>query len=145
VLVREAGVKNAVEFVQAVENMLGWVPKEPRWKTYVTEAGKVKKKIATDPDLYTFENLGLALALLQHERKSVDSPAGVLFHVERASKMGEVAAPTDDVDDDIDVLIERLSVEGDPDGWVQRLVRASGAGRELVMDEYRRTHVQQEA
>jgi hypothetical protein len=134
-------MRTAREFVEAVENMLGWMPVEPRWKSIRTEAGKVKRKQATDPVLYSFGNLELALALLRKEHKDVTSPVAVFWHVERALKMGEVVIETDDLDDQVTLLIEHLSEHGDPGDWLPRLVRAQGKGRQEVLDEYRRNHV----
>lgn len=134
-------MRTATEFVEAVENLLGWVPAEPRWKSIRTEAAKVKRKRSTNLPLYSFDNLELAIALLRRERKAVQSPVAVLWHVERALKMGEVVVETDELDAQVTELVEYLAEHGDPDGWTSRLVRAQGRGRQEVLDEYRRNHV----
>lgn len=126
---------NATEFCKVVENRLGWAPPAgPGWKQYSPEAAKVKRKVATNPSLYSWDNLLLAVELLVREKKS-RSPLGVFAHVERALDLAL------DKDDDIEVLIrEAVAYEqhrGDPDGWVTRFARATGGYRALALAEWR--------
>lgn len=124
------------DYCKIVENRLGWAPPAtgPAWRRYTTEAAKVKRKIATDPSKYTWENLLLAVELLVRERQS-RTPIGVFAHVDRALDLAL------DKEDDLELLI-REAVEyethrGDPQGWVTRFARAVGGYRRLVLDEWR--------
>lgn len=132
-------MKNATEFVTAVENTLGWCPPEddrPRWKVIAIEAGKVNRKIKTNPALYTWDNLQLALELLRRERREVKSPAAVLWHVERALKQAAVVEVVEDIDVAISDAVDEAMDAGEYE-WADRLVRARGTGRQRVLDEWK--------
>ena len=123
------------KFCEEVERRLGWeAPPGLPWKRYQAEARKVARKIATDPELYTPRNLELAIALLEREKKS-RTPLGVLQHVHRAVNLA--------VDEEIDVEVEIRKVvayeteRGDPNGWVVRFARATGAYRAQALAEWR--------
>ena len=135
-------VKNAIEFVQLVENTLGWAPPlddtTPLFKRRAIEAGKVKSKIAKNPTLYTWHNLELAVEYLRRKRQGVKSPVGVLYKVEQAIAAANAPAPISSVGEDINRAIEvELShgKEGSED-WVGRLIRADGPGRREVLDAW---------
>jgi hypothetical protein len=127
-------MKNATEFCKAVEARLGWVaPNLPAYARYRVEAAKVKRKIETNPDLYTWRNLELAIELLSRERKS-RNPMGVFAHVERAVEMA--VEPEADIETQIREAIRYETPRGDPAGWVARLTRAVGHYRSQALREW---------
>lgn len=125
---------NAVKFVQLVEGRLGWLPPTQGPRRYVTEAAKVKRKIATNVDLFTWYNLELAVELLVREKQS-RSPIGVFAHVERAVYEG-VESETD-VELEIRKATAYEQERGDPAGWSTRFARAVGAYRAEALREWR--------
>lgn len=126
---------NAVDFCKLVETSLGWeAPDAPLWKRYLVEAGKVNKKVATNPALYTWDNLILAVELLRRERKA-RSPLGVFSHVERALDLALDAEH--DVEEQIRRVVTLEVSLGDPSGWAGRFSRATGHYRRLALDEWR--------
>lgn len=131
-------MRTATEFVTAVENTLGWEPPEsqPRWKAVQVEAAKVNRKIATNPALFTWANLQLALELLRRERKEVKSPAAVLWHVERALAQAAVEEQTDDLDEQVQKAVTE-AMEAGAYEWVERLVRSRGDGRSEALRAWR--------
>lgn len=127
---------NAIEFCKHVEAQLGWeAPAGADRRRYIPEAGKVKRRITTDPERFTWENLLLAVELLRKEKKS-RSPIGVFEHVDRAL---DLALDTEvDVEADIREATRAEAAKGDPDDWVVRFSRATGEFRRRALDEYRR-------
>lgn len=129
-------MKTATEFCQLVENKLGWAPPGhlPAFRRYQIEAAKVKRKIATNPGLFTWRNLELAVELLWRERQP-RTPIGVFAHVERAVEKAVVSEEAVELQ-----IREALKIEehrGDPDGWVTRFARATGAFRREAFEEWR--------
>ena len=141
---RENDTKTFRDFCIRVENTLGWSHDRsmPRWKALSIEAAKLRRKMSTDPALYTWPNLELAVELLRREQREVDSPAAVCWHVERALALAAVPEPVlDDIDADIDELVNEIAqrelAAGDPEGWAMRLLRAWGReGRLAALVEY---------
>lgn len=132
-------VRTATQFVELVSNRLGWLPpgKAEPWREVAIEASKVKRKIATNPVLYTWDNLELAVELLARERVTPKSPAAVCWHVERALRLAEVDVSRATIDAEVEEAI-RLEVEaGDPDQWAIRLARSFGMGRVEVLNQWR--------
>lgn len=132
-------VKNATEFCHLVSNRLGWLPpgKKEGWREIVIEASKVKRKIATNPRLYTWENLEKAVELLHRERITPASPAAVCWSVERALKLSAVDTSRQQVDADTEQAIEAEVAAGDPAGWAVRLARSFGQGRVEVLTQWK--------
>lgn len=137
----------AKTFVEWVENTLGWAPpiteKTPRWKAIAVEAGKVNKKIATNPNLYTWEHLALTVEWLRRRKEVIKTPASVLWRVEDALRdSATVVRPVQPVDIAVAVAaaIEREQAGRAPgwQGWVSRLTRAQGAGRQDTYDEWKK-------
>lgn len=126
---------NATQFCKLVEQRLGWeVSAGPDWKKYMTEASKVERKRATNPSLYTWENLRLAVELLAREKTS-RSPVGVLSHVDRAL---DLALDTEhDVETEIRKVIAYEVGRGDPNGWEQRFARTDGPYRQEALNEWK--------
>lgn len=124
-------------FCQLVENRLGWSPPPggPAYRRYVVEAAKVKRKIASNPELYTWAALELAVELLARERLP-RTPIGVFSHVERALTMARL--PETDLEEQIRSAMRYEGLRGDPGGWVTRFTRATGPYRAEVLDEWRR-------
>lgn len=130
-------IRNGTEFCQLVENTLGWEPDEtlPPWKVMSAEVGKLKRKMATKPKLYTWENLTLAAELLRRERKTVTSPAAVCWHVERAIRAANQTV-TSDIVGHIHAAVTEAFLAGEPE-WVERLARAIGDGRYEVLEQWK--------
>lgn len=122
------------EYCRIVENRLGWVPPSgPEWKRYIAEAGKVTRKIRTNPELYTWKNLLLAVELLVRE-KEPRTPVGVFAHVERA--VGMAREDDSDIETKIREALKFETRRGDPHGWVVRFARAHGAWRTEAYREW---------
>lgn len=126
------------EFVKIVESRLGFVipPVDPHWETYRQEASKVKRKIATNPQLYTWDNLLLAVEYLAQKGMS-RNPVGVFSFVESALAVAK--EPEQDVELDIRAAIRVELHRGDPDGWLPRFSRAVGGYRREALEEWRAT------
>lgn len=136
-------IKNATEFVKMVENTLGWAPPlestKPLWQVRSIEAGKVNRKIATNPNLYTWHNLELAVEYLRRRRQPVKSPVGVLFKVEAALGEANAPAPISNLGDEINraIEVELSHAREGHEEWVGRLIRADGSARRDVLDTWR--------
>lgn len=126
---------NATEFCKLVEARLGWEAPagSPRMR-YRAEAAKVNRKIQTNPHLYTWDNLQLAVALLVREKKS-RTPIGVFAHVERALTVATEQEV--DVEEQIRAIVAYETSLGDPMGWVVRFSRAVGHYRVLAVEEWK--------
>lgn len=123
---------NATEFVELVENTLGWdpgvTPDRPHWKALMGEAAKVNRKIKTNPTLYSWDNLVVTVAWLRRHKRSL-SPLGVIAAVEDALKAaGPAEAVSSDLSGQIHLALTTAFLEGDTD-WVERLARATGPAR----------------
>lgn len=130
---------SATQFVVMVENYLGWRPKGegPTWKLERKAAAQVKRMIATNPELFTWDNLRIAIALLRREKRAA-TPLGVFFHVERALEV--VADEESDLEMDIRDAMTIEAGRGDPDGWVERFSRAVGIYRGEALAEWQEVH-----
>lgn len=127
---------NAVQFCELVEAQLGWrVPSNrgPRWKALSIEASKVTRQMASNPKLYTWGNLQLAVALLHREKQS-RTPVGVFAHVDRALDLA--MDKEDGVEAEIREVMRYETMRGDPQGWVVRFARAEGAYRPILLREW---------
>lgn len=126
---------NATKFCQLVEARLGWAPPQgPAFKRYRPEASKVLKRQATDPILYSFDNLALAVEFLARERRT-RSPLGVFAYVQPALEVAKI--PETDLESEISAAMSREAHRGDPDNWVERLARAVGPYRREVLIEWK--------
>lgn len=132
-------VKNATEFIIKCENLLGWCPPDdkPLWKARAIEAGKLNKKIKTDPKLYTWHNLELALSMSVAEREPITSPVALCWRVERALRKAEETASYTDPEFECQRAVEwELGQESSDERiyWVGRFTRVHGgtARRELL-------------
>jgi hypothetical protein len=141
---RENDTKNFRDFCIRVENTLGWSHDRsmPRWRALSIEASRLRRKMDTDPALFTWPNLELAVELLRREQREVASPTAVCWHVERALALAAAPEPVlDGIDADIDDLVNEIAqrelADGDPEGWAMRLHRAWGReGRLAALVEY---------
>lgn len=138
-------------FVEYVEGALGWVPPEtattPRWKAIINEAAKVKKKVATDPVLYTWENLALTVEWLRRRKEPIKTPTSVFWRVEAAlrdSATPVVPERPTDIAVAVQQAIDREQAQRAPgwQGWVSRLTRAQGAGRQDTYNEWKAARAQ---
>jgi len=128
-------VHTATEFVQRVENVLGWTPAGSGWKARTVEAAKVNKRISEDPALYSWVHLELAVELMRRERRCV-APLTVMSHVKRALELAPVTERADAIDAQIQEIASVQRAKGDPGGWADRLLRARGAGRQRALDDF---------
>ena len=129
---------NYMEFVKHVENTLGWVPPEgtwPRWKTLTLEAAKLKRKMATNPRLYTWDHMLLAVEMLRRSGTQVASPAAVCWHVRRALAAEGEREDTGDIAAKVHLAISEAFMAGESE-WVERLARARGDARKEVLEEW---------
>lgn len=126
---------SATQFVYLVENRLGWSPTVggSRWRAVSIEAGRVNAKVKTDPTLYTWANLALAVELLVKEKKP-RSPLGVFAHVQRALDMA--MDHEDDIEEEIREVMKFEVMRGDPQGWAVRFARADGGYRRMLLREW---------
>jgi hypothetical protein len=126
---------NATQFVHLVESRLGWSPRvgTSHWRAVSIEAHRVKAKVETDPTLYTWENLALAVELLAKEKKP-RTPLGVFAHVQRALDLA--MDHEDDVEAEIREVMKFEVMRGDPQGWAVRFARADGGYRRMLLREW---------
>lgn len=127
--------RNATQFVHLVENRLGWAPRAgmSRWRAVSVEAGRVNSMVETDPTLYTWVNLALAVELLAKEKKP-RTPLGVFAHVQRALDLA--MDHEDDIEAEIREVMRFEVMRGDPQGWAVRFARADGGYRRLLLREW---------
>lgn len=139
-------IKNSKEFVELVENTLGWAPppdkitdKTPLWKHRMIMAGRVKKKIAEDPRLYTWHNLELTVEYCRRKKIAIQSPLGVFWKVKAAVDTANVT-DTGQLEAQINEAIEWELEHQQPEHseWVGRLVRADGSARADVLALWQR-------
>ena len=131
-------VQNATQYCRLVENVLGWSPPRRRndkpWTGYAALAKRVNEKITTDPVLFTWANLELAVELLRRE-KLPRNPLGVFAHVARAVK------PAVESESDVEVEIRKAIayevLRGDPGNWEVRFARVHPSLRAQTLDEWR--------
>lgn len=136
-------MKTLTDLVIACENYLGFQPKYPpsvpRWRVLSLEVAKLKKAMAENPRLYTFQNLQLALEYSRRKRLPIHSPKGLLYRIEDALELANVDKPISDLQAEITAAIG-WEKDRDDDGsmrWIHRLVRAAGPGRIEVLDEWK--------
>lgn len=131
-----------MDVVHLVEQTLGWAPApdgKPLWKARAIEAAKLKRKIATNPGLYSWHNLELAVEWCRRHKETVPSPVSICWRVERALR--EANAPRaprpigDLVDEAMELEMSRLESPGAHE-WVVRFTRATGDARLDVLDEW---------
>lgn len=123
------------DFCKHVENHLGWAPPAgPAWRQYQAEAHKVSARQASNPELFTWDNLQLAVNLLRKEKKSA-TPLGVFYHVDRALDLA--MDKQHDTEVELQEIIRHEAERGDPDGWVGRLSRARGIYRQEALAEWK--------
>lgn len=129
-------VRNATEFVELVENTLGWEPPvtKPRWRALMVEAGKVKRRIAGDPELYSWANLELTVRWLRQQGKPV-TPVGVCWFVPDAIAAAPASEVTSALAGRVHQAVVEAMVAGEPD-WVERLARATGDARRAVLADW---------
>lgn len=134
-----AAFDTATGFVVAVENALGYALEEtatkPLYKVRQAEAAKVNRRIKSNPALYTWDNLELALEHCRAKRLSGKSPVYVTYHVENALKGKEAAPPARPLGERIDAAVaHEMSTQAEGwQNWVGLLSRANGDGRKDVL------------
>jgi hypothetical protein len=134
--------RTATEFCLAVENALGVAleetPDKPLWRLRQIEASKVNRKIKTDPGLYSWENLQIALEYCVRKRINIKSPVAVLFRVEKALAARPKAPRQRPLGELIDEAVaqEMNTQRTGWNEWVGLLVRAAGPARAEVHAEW---------
>lgn len=114
-------------------------------KVYRIEAAKLRRKMATEPSLFTVKNLSLALEYCWRKRISVHSPLGLCAYVREAITF----AP--EPDKTVDIMHERAkAIEWEQhhddeysEVWMGRLTRARGAGLIEVMSRWKHARGQE--
>jgi hypothetical protein len=103
------------------------------------EASKVKRRIAHDPELFTWDNLHLVVEFLKHKRLE-RSPAACVSAAWVAEARHKYVRTEPRVVDIAKSIAEAVAAEqGAPQGhepWVNRLTRARGDGRQAVYSEW---------
>ena len=136
----------AKTFVEYVEGALGWAPpvtdKTPRWKAIAVEAGKVNKKVATNPALFTWENLALTVEWLRRRKEVIKTPTAIFWRVEDALRDSATPVRPErpaDIATAVQQAVDTEQAKRAPgwQGWVSRLTRAQGAGRQDTYNEWR--------
>lgn len=133
---------NLTQFVLDVENQLGYQPPpgQPLWRARVTDAAKLKRKIASKPQLYSDENLAAALEWCRINKIEVKSPLGVLNFVHLATTRTQVINARTTLDEQISEALGWERERGDvlSEIWIRRLTRAEGSARDAVYQEWQR-------
>lgn len=143
-------VRNATEFCRLVSNRLGYVPpgygEKPDWQVWRIEEAKLNRTIAAHEKkergtkgLFTWPNLELAVEYLWRQRKSVKSPAGVLYYVKAAVDASNIEAPRTDLTAEVNAALawEMAQEPGNAD-WISRLTRAHGSARADLLEAWRK-------
>lgn len=137
-----------VAFCEFVEGQLGWEPDptKERWKALMTEAGKLKRKRATNPELYSWENLALTVEWLRRRHHVVSTPTSVCWKVEAALKASATPVTPVVVVDVAKEIVAAIEWEQTQDRmgkahWIHALTRAAGSGRADVLAEWRRARL----
>jgi len=132
---------NNLELVLLMENTLGlrFPPNSgPEWKGRRRQAGILIKKRETDPQLYSEQNICLAIKWAAKHRKPIKSAVAVLSFIPAALKeQGQDGAATDPLSRRVQRAIAHEQALGDPDGWVATLTRCRGPVRGEVLAEWR--------
>lgn len=136
-------VKNATELIILCENLLGWDPPDdkPLWKSRAIEAGKLNKKIKTDPKLYSWHNLELALNMSFEEREPITSPVALCWRVERALRKAEETQQYTDPELETQKALDwemGRSPSEERTYWVGRFTRVhGGVARRDLLNEWK--------
>lgn len=131
---------NLKEFVLIQERQLGLMldPSIPEWKAKSVQASILRKKMESNPKLYTWENLTLTAEWMRHRRMTVTNAATICSFVERALRdQGDDGAASDKLSLKIQKAIAYEMSIGDPDGWLSPLTRSFGTARGEVLAEWR--------
>jgi hypothetical protein len=131
-------IRTNVDLCRHVENTLGFVldPSKPPWKARQIEAGKLKRKRATDPELYSVENLLLTVEYLRQRRQEVKSPAAVCWFVQEALERALKEPTVDELASLIQAAIDQEQSRPGGAEWIGRLTRARGDARAEVYREW---------
>lgn len=132
---KPAELRTNTQFVQHVENMLGFVLPggKPAWKARTIEAAKLKRKRAQNPKLYSMENLALTVEWMRQHKVEAKSPAGVCWFVEDALANVRSDSQVGDLAGQLNEAIAEAAATGESE-WLTRLSRAQGdeARREVL-------------
>jgi len=134
-------INKPLDFVIHCENVLGtsYPTNQPLWQGRALEAKKLKAKMVKNPQLYTWENLTLAVEYLRRRRQAVASPVVACWYVKPALGEAPTPEPARPLGDLIDEALadEQMQRLHGWQQWVSRLVRAQGDVRQEVYDEWR--------
>lgn len=129
-----------VAFVELVENVLGWTPPEGSLRRARSlEAMKLKRKMDTNPELYTWENMRTALEWCRRKKVLVATPASVCWKVEQALRegLGEEETTATGVSIQEAIGTEQARQDEMSEYWITRLTRSMGPAREEVLQEWK--------
>lgn len=128
------------KFVEHCENTLGVTYPDdlPIWRARGVATMVLKKKIATKPEYYTWDNLMLAVAYLRKQQMTVQHPVAVCWWVEAALEVAATPTPPRPLGELIDsaLAVEQMQRLFGWQYWVGRLVRSMGNARQDTYDEW---------
>lgn len=130
-------VHTAAKLVERCENQLGWTapPGMALWKARRIEIAKLNR--AMEKAGVSLEDVAYALELSRREHATIESPAALVWRVERAREVAVATEPVgldQQIRDAIDFELDQELP--DHDLWVSRLSRCSGPARAEVLDEW---------
>lgn len=134
--------KTASQVVLRCEQILGWVPDTsvPLWKARAIAAHRLKIAMGKNPWV-TWEHLDLAIEMLRQRKEPVRSPAYLVYKVPEALRLANDAPELSEVERNIERALDfemRTPDDTVSRKWIGRFVRARGAGRKDVYNEWLR-------
>lgn len=138
----DTDIRTNTDFVRYVENTLGVVPDtsdgSPWWQARSREAGKLKRKRATNPELYSMRNLLLAVEYCRQRGIEVPTATALCWKVEPALEHAHREVQVSELQQLIERAVKREHLEQRPGwaDWVGRLLRARGEARTDVYSEW---------
>lgn len=111
----------------------------PLWKARMIESKKLTKKMAVNPNLYSFLNLELAIEYCRKKKIDISSTLALCSFVNEALRVSAEKMPTTSIDKSIALALIRESEINDSDSeyWTLRLQRVDEEMKENVYDEWR--------
>ncbi len=127
----------ATDIVIACENRLGYLHHGPLTERRRIEAGKINKKLKTDPSV-TLADFELAIEYCWKKRESVTSPVALYWRIKDAKNLANDVVEVSDLTEEIERAIAwEMWCEPIDHEWVGKLTRAQGDGRADVLAEWK--------
>lgn len=133
--------RGTVDIVRKCENVLGWAAnaRMSAGRERALQVRRLNKAIAEQPQV-TIESLELAIEYLRGKRQPIQSPIYLTYVVSEALAHANLARTDTPAAERIEQAIakeQQTPHEPRAQYWVGRLTRASGAGREIALTEWR--------